>query len=401
MRFSVLLPTRNGGRFLRNCIASVLDQPYDDLELVVSDNANTDETQLVVRSFASDPRLKYIRSQDAVSVTDNWRAALDASQGDYVLMIGDDDCLLPGYFERMAHVIDRYDQPDCIVYNAYSFVFPGAIDGNRSSYYAAPHFTFDRSFREGILAPEIRFAIVRDMYRFRLRYPLNMQMTLVSRRAADRIPGGMFKPPFPDHYALNALLLEADTFVYCPEKLVVVGVSPKSFGHFAYSDQQAQGLNYLGSDSSFDGRLPGNELINSMYLWLRQLKMNYPDRLGSIPISRSAYLRHQLFAWYMQLRFAGITRRQFFARCRRLGVGDWARLSLTLFDRTSLARLRKLLARGKGGARGTENVQTKWANLIALNEVNDIREFAAIVSSAGARGELSVAGVVSQESMGT
>ena len=43
MKFSVLLPTRNGGDFLKNTIRSMLEQDHDDFELVISDNANTDD----------------------------------------------------------------------------------------------------------------------------------------------------------------------------------------------------------------------------------------------------------------------------------------------------------------------------------------------------------------------
>ena len=43
MKFSVLLPTRNGGDFLKNTIRSILEQDHDDFELVISDNANTDD----------------------------------------------------------------------------------------------------------------------------------------------------------------------------------------------------------------------------------------------------------------------------------------------------------------------------------------------------------------------
>jgi len=49
MRFSVLLPTRNGGKFLESCIRSILEQDYNDFELVISDNANTDATPSIVR----------------------------------------------------------------------------------------------------------------------------------------------------------------------------------------------------------------------------------------------------------------------------------------------------------------------------------------------------------------
>ena len=85
-----MLPTRNGGAFLENCIGTILDQPYDDMELVVSDNANTDNTPNFLASI-SDPRLKVIRTEEPVSVTENWNRALNSSSGDYILMIGYDD----------------------------------------------------------------------------------------------------------------------------------------------------------------------------------------------------------------------------------------------------------------------------------------------------------------------
>ena len=54
MKFSVLLPTRNGGKYLQASIESVLNQQYQDMELIVFDNANTDNTAEIVKSFISD-----------------------------------------------------------------------------------------------------------------------------------------------------------------------------------------------------------------------------------------------------------------------------------------------------------------------------------------------------------
>jgi hypothetical protein len=377
VKFSVLLPTRNGGGFLRDCIASVLDQPYPDMELVVSDNANTDETAAVVASFAGDPRLKSIRLAEPVSVTENWRAALEASEGEYILMIGDDDFVLPGYFEELAEVIALFSDPEGIVYNGYSYVFPRSIDDNRASYFADPHFTFDAAYAEGLIPRHTRQAIVRDMFRFRVRYPLNMQLTLVSRRAAARIRGGMFQPPFPDHYAINSLLLQAETLVYVPRKLVVIGVSPKSFGHFAYGDDQSAGMSYLGSDSAFPGRLPGNELINSMHVWLGMLRRDHPAQLGGLRISRTDYVRRQVFSWYQQLRSGALSPRDFVRLCRRLSPRDWAGLALTPFDGASRARVHKMVRR-----LGGDRVQAKLPALERLEGVDNIRQFAAVVSTA-------------------
>ena len=57
MKFSVLLPTRNGGKYLESSIESVLSQDYQDMELIVFDNANTDNTAEVVNSFSNDKEL--------------------------------------------------------------------------------------------------------------------------------------------------------------------------------------------------------------------------------------------------------------------------------------------------------------------------------------------------------
>src|SRR3990167_2510496 len=121
MKFSVLLPTRNGGQFIENCICSIMEQDYSDFELIISDNANTDNTQVITQQFLTDPRVKLIRNEAPVSVTENWNNAYHASIGDYILMMGDDDYLLPEYFQRMERILARHNQPDCVVYNAYSY----------------------------------------------------------------------------------------------------------------------------------------------------------------------------------------------------------------------------------------------------------------------------------------
>lgn len=377
MKFSVLLPTRNGGRFLANCIASILEQSCSDMELVVSDNANTDETAAVIASFAGDARLKTVRLDTPVCVTDNWNNALRTSSGDYLLMMGDDDCLLPGYFERIERILDRHGNPDCITYNAYSYVAQGSIEGNAQSYYKETFFRFDRDFDgEGVLSPEMRFAIVRDMFRFRNRIPLNMQTTLISRRAAERIAGGIFQPPFPDHYALNSLLLNAQKWVYVPENLLVVGVSPKSFGHFVYSDKQEEGKKYLGIESDFAGQLPGIELNNCMYAWLTRLKENYKDRLAGVKISRAAYVKRQVHSWYLQYRSGAASLRQLVQWARLLSFPDWLYLLASVFDRQSWRRLWLLLRSSR-----KNTIQYVWQGALPLDNISNIKEFAEWISS--------------------
>jgi hypothetical protein len=368
--FSVLLPTRNGGPFLRDCIASVLNEHEADLELVVADNANTDETAAVLSAFGGDMRLKVVRHASPKSVTDNWMSALEASEGEYLVMIGDDDCLLPGYFDVAKSLLSRYGSPDCLVYNGYSFVFPGAVGSGTGSYYADPHFRFDRQLAEGELSLAYRRELVGDMFRFVVRYPLNIQLTMFSRRAASLIPKPFFRPPFPDHFAINSMLLKAGKVVYAPHKLAVIGVSPKSFGHFVYGGDHSQGMTYLGSRSVFEGRLEGSELLNSMHEWLEMLKHAYPADLGGMDVDRGAYVRRQAAHWLLQYRHGGLTPRGLGRRAAQLSAGDWWRLSGTVVDPAAWRRVSRLAAFMR-----RDRALSQWPGLKPLPGVSSMIDF--------------------------
>src|SRR3990167_9461915 len=371
MKYSILLPTRNGGLFLENCIHSILNQDYSDFELVISDNANTDNTPDVIQKFKDNPCVKQIRNEAVVSVTENWNNAYHASSGDYILMMGDDDYLLPGYFQRMDSILERYEQPDCVVYNAFSYVAPQSIDGNPHSFYGEQHFSFDKNLTtERQLLEAERFSIVRDMFRFKVRIPLNMQTTLIARTVAQKINGGVFQPPFPDHYALNSLLLLADKWVFSPEKWVVVGVSPKSFGHYVYSNQQSSGLAYLGIAADFAGRLPGNELLNGMVVWLLRLLENYPELLGKMKVDRAGYVRRQIYAWWIQARLGTLSRKELRHRFRLIPLQDWFGLFGSFLDAATWKRIYRQLS-----ARGTSSVEMQWHGLTPLPDVTNVQEF--------------------------
>ena len=382
MRFSVLLPTRNGGALLSNCIASILEQDCEDFELVVSDNANTDTTPDVLRQLAGDPRLKVITQARALPVADNWTAALQASSGDYILMMGDDDYLLPGALRRLDAVIGAHGQPECILFNGFSYVAPSAISADPVSYWAQEHFTYGPDFSgEAVLAGEHRRSIVFDMFRFRQRIPLNMQTTVFARRAIERECGGRFEAPFPDHYLLNALLIAGESWVYLPDRLVVVGLSPKSFGHYFYSQQAGAGLAYLGISTDFPGALPGSELLNGMCSWLLKLKERYPRQLQGVAIDRAGYVRRQAYSWLVQRRYGGIGTPELASRLRRLSAADWARLCSAAFDKESWRRFFRFLRFGR-----KTQTEALWRGVRPLAGVSNIRDFSAwAVDHAGTR----------------
>ena len=340
MKFSVLLPTRNGEKYLKSCIESVLSQDYEDMELIVFDNANTDNTAEVVNSFSSDKRLKYFRTDSVVSVTDNWNNALKKSSGDYVLMMGDDDFLLPGYFDTLDQTIKENDFPDGISYFGYSFIYPDALE-NKEGYYSDPHYNYEKKLIDsGKTTKNQLKSIVYDMFKFKNRVPLNTLPHIWSRKVINRVDGELFRPPYPDHFALNAIFLKANTWVFSKKKLYIIGVTPKSYGHYVFSDnEQKGGEDYLGISGDFPGQLPGSALINNMYVWLQLLKDNYPDYLGGVQISRNGYVRHQLHYWISQYRHGSIERKDLFHLLGLLTFKDKLGLISAIWDKRSILAL--------------------------------------------------------------
>jgi glycosyltransferase involved in cell wall biosynthesis len=95
---SVCIPVRNGERFVAETIRSVLDQTYRDFELVVLDNASSDDTGTVARSFA-DSRVRVERTTAPLALADNWNRAVQLTRAPLVKLLCADDLLHPRCLE--------------------------------------------------------------------------------------------------------------------------------------------------------------------------------------------------------------------------------------------------------------------------------------------------------------
>jgi glycosyltransferase involved in cell wall biosynthesis len=106
---SVCIPTWNRSRLLREAMQSVLGQTFEDLELVVCDNASDDDTEQVVRSFP-DPRIRYLRSSRNLGHRENWNRCLSQAKGEYIAILPDDDIMLSENIGRKVEVLRRNPQ---------------------------------------------------------------------------------------------------------------------------------------------------------------------------------------------------------------------------------------------------------------------------------------------------
>jgi len=106
---SVCIPTYNYANFLPQAIGSVLAQTYTDFELIVSDNASTDDTQSVLASY-DDPRIKLYRNDHNLGLFGNFNRCLELAGCDLVKFVCADDWLAPSYLEDAVAVMESHPE---------------------------------------------------------------------------------------------------------------------------------------------------------------------------------------------------------------------------------------------------------------------------------------------------
>ncbi|MGH9366419.1 MAG: glycosyltransferase family 2 protein [Thermoanaerobaculia bacterium] len=120
-RVSVIIPTYRRPQFLAAAIRSVLNQTYQNFDIVVVDDNSGDNTEAVVSSFG-DPRIRYIGHRT------NWRVAAARntgvlnSSGDFVAFLDDDDEWLPEKLGRQMDVFDGRSDVTGVVYTGFQMI---------------------------------------------------------------------------------------------------------------------------------------------------------------------------------------------------------------------------------------------------------------------------------------
>lgn len=109
-KVTIGLPTYNGGRKILKAVTSIFNQDYDNLEIIISDNASTDsETEEICKSLTHKHPdvIKYFRQPVNRGVSPNYQFVLDQATGDYFMWIADDDTLTHGILKKYVDFLSN------------------------------------------------------------------------------------------------------------------------------------------------------------------------------------------------------------------------------------------------------------------------------------------------------
>ena len=105
------MPVYNGEKFIEDAIQSILAQDYQDFELIITDNASTDETEAICRRFAhADARVRYHRNEKNLGAAPNYNRGYELARGQYLKWCAHDDLISPNFLSACLAALEA--QPD-------------------------------------------------------------------------------------------------------------------------------------------------------------------------------------------------------------------------------------------------------------------------------------------------
>ena len=103
---SICIPSYNAPLFTERCIRSILNSTYSNLEIIVSDDSDNDQTQIMIKTL-SDSRITYFHNQSRLGPPLNWNHALHAANGDYIGLLNHDDMIGPFWLELASYQLNK------------------------------------------------------------------------------------------------------------------------------------------------------------------------------------------------------------------------------------------------------------------------------------------------------
>lgn len=236
-RFTVVIPTKNRAEYLKQTLRTCSAQDYDNLVVIVSDDASTDHTMDVVfEASRQDPRIRYMKNGMSPGMRDNFEFALNQAEPGFVMALGGDDGLMPGGVTGMCDVL-RDTGLELLSWASPLYTYPGVRGpGGQLMLY---HPKKDKIVQSrDFLARQVSHLNYLGDIESPMSYVKGIASTRLVKQVQSRSKDGRFYTcPTPDGYSGIVLAGEVDRFAFSGTPFAIYGLSPTS-----------QGLNYLAND---------------------------------------------------------------------------------------------------------------------------------------------------------
>ena len=120
VKVTIIVPAYNVEQYIKKCAETILNQTYNNIELIIVDDGSTDNTPCVIDEIAkTDIRVIIIHKQNG-GVSDARNTGLDIATGEYVMFVDGDDYLSEDCVEYMLDIVDNTNANFCLSKNCYT-----------------------------------------------------------------------------------------------------------------------------------------------------------------------------------------------------------------------------------------------------------------------------------------
>ncbi len=159
---SIITPVFNAERFIAECIESVVEQSYQNWELILVDDGSTDSSADIIRSYLSDNRIKYIYKPNS-GVTETRWIGVQHSKREIIMFLDADDMLVSG---ALNFVINNFDNnTDILVFGNQSFKNSSELSPIQNKSYKKSIFTDKILLCDSIMTGKILSCVTGGAYR--------------------------------------------------------------------------------------------------------------------------------------------------------------------------------------------------------------------------------------------
>ena len=143
VKLTIGMPVYNGGKHLTTALDSLLNQTYKNFILIISDNASTDDTEKICKSYQKkDSRIKYYRNKQNIGATNNFQRVLKIANTPYFMWAAHDDLWEPEFVSELIKLLEDNNNIN-LAFCDFDFI-KGDNNEERFKVYDPSYFYFDQ-----------------------------------------------------------------------------------------------------------------------------------------------------------------------------------------------------------------------------------------------------------------
>lgn len=226
---SIVMPNYNDARFLRESVDALLGQSYPFLEIIIVDDASTDESPALLAAYERrDSRVRVLLNPgNRGTVLSATRGQAEA-RGEYLYFASSDDKVLPGFFEKSVKLLEEFPKAGlCWTDPSHFFASGGPVYSRHTGITAGPAY----------LSPE---DLVRDYQEGRLSAPLHAAPALLRRSTYEAAGGFLGELRWYCDFFVTLVMAFRTGICYLPEALTSTRVQQQSYSRSGSVQKAAQ-----------------------------------------------------------------------------------------------------------------------------------------------------------------